>query len=305
MPAERSCEKGLEPYSGPARAAELSILVREIDTHALTITVELALCFPQGVFERIEGNHNRRAFMSLNGSLRPTQPRLMNTHVAVLFESELTNGGDESGEPLRRETTLGRLMKGRTQPVFDFGHARLSPDVSLGRVTLPLTAVPRRYPFDWYALQGAGAVVLRDEHLHYKHAPESLLPTIPIKIHLYASPSLSPLALEAAVNAEPEDFEVDLTLRRSRATQWYVGVIASIPLLLALLLVVVLWQPGARTDIGVETIAGVAAALLAVLPIRLVLVPALASELTLVDYWLGFEMAVLAAIACLAVRRAI
>jgi hypothetical protein len=43
--------------------------------------------------------------------------------------------------------------------------------------------------------------------------------------------------------------------------------------------------------------------LLAVLPIRLVLVPSNVTELTLVDYWLGFEVAVLAAVACLAVRR--
>jgi hypothetical protein len=54
-----------------------------------------------------------------------------------------------------------------------------------------------------------------------------------------------------------------------------------------------------------EGIAGVAAVLLAILPIRLILVPGEISDLTLVDYWLGFEMAVLAALACGAVWRAL
>jgi hypothetical protein len=55
--------------------------------------------------------------------------------------------------------------------------------------------------------------------------------------------------------------------------------------------------------IGPDSVTGVAAVLLAILPIRLVLVPAEVSELTLIDYLLGFEMALLASLAALVVLR--
>ena len=54
-----------------------------------------------------------------------------------------------------------------------------------------------------------------------------------------------------------------------------------------------------------EALVGFGAVLLAIVPIRAVLVPATASELTLVDYWLGVEVAILAALACVAVSRAV
>jgi hypothetical protein len=95
-------------------------------------------------------------------------------------------------------------------------------------------------------------------------------------------------------------------LHRTAATQVYVVVVALIPLLLGLLLLIV-FSMGHRTGslVGPEGIAGVAAVLLAILPIRFVLVPGEISDLTLVDYWLGFEMAALAALACGAVWRAL
>jgi hypothetical protein len=79
--------------------------------------------------------------------------------------------------------------------------------------------------------------------------------------------------------------------------------IVAFPLVLEALLVIVLFkrreEEGRR--LGPEVLAGVAAVLLAILPIRQVLVPSSISVLTFVDYMLGLEMALLAAIACVVV----
>lgn len=98
-----------------------------------------------------------------------------------------------------------------------------------------------------------------------------------------------------------------MRLERTATTRWYVVIVACIPLILGLLLAVVLFSDriAAKRGIGPDALAGVAAVLLAILPIRLVLVPTEISELTLIDYWLGWEMGLLAGLACLAVWRAL
>jgi hypothetical protein len=74
-------------------------------------------------------------------------------------------------------------------------------------------------------------------------------------------------------------------LHRTAATELYVVVVALIPLLLGLLLLIVFsMHHRTGTLVGPEGITGVAAVLLATLPIRLVLVPGEISDLTLVDY---------------------
>jgi hypothetical protein len=91
-----------------------------------------------------------------------------------------------------------------------------------------------------------------------------------------------------------------VAVARPARTELYVVAVALIPLVFALLLLAVfLRRP--RKDAGPEGIVGVAAVLLAILPIRLVLVPSEISGLTLVDYGLGVEMAILAALACFVV----
>jgi hypothetical protein len=90
---------------------------------------------------------------------------------------------------------------------------------------------------------------------------------------------------------------------RPTSTWLFVGIVGSIPLLLAGLLFHAMRSREGIGPLGPEALTGFAAALLAVLPIRLVLVPAAIADLTLFDYYLGFEMTVLAGIAIIADRR--
>jgi hypothetical protein len=82
--------------------------------------------------------------------------------------------------------------------------------------------------------------------------------------------------------------------------------IAAIPAILEVLLGLLLLRQSRvqRGRAELETFAGVAAVLLAILPIRLVLVPTSIVSLTIVDYWLGLLVALLIGLASLAVRTA-
>ncbi|HEU0317765.1 MAG TPA: hypothetical protein VFR49_10575, partial [Solirubrobacteraceae bacterium] len=83
----------------------------------------------------------------------------------------------------------------------------------------------------------------------------------------------------------------------------FVVIVGFIPLFLAFMLFVATRSRHGTALLGPEALTGFTAALLAILPIRLVLVPADIADLTLFDYYLGFEMAVLAAVALIAERR--
>jgi hypothetical protein len=135
---------------------------------------------------------------------------------------------------------------------------------------------------------------------------------------MYTGSGISPLALSATAQdnlTEPrEDEPITIELHRPFRTKSYVLLVLLIPFLLAYLLFAVLFQRASnrntteashetsRLRMGVEALAGVATVLLATLPIRLVLVPADINELTIVDYALGLEMAILVCGAFIAVK---
>jgi hypothetical protein len=283
--------------------AELSLFIRSVDLHALTANVEAAICFPEilllNLYTKKYGPTLRRqkdAYLTFD-----PHREFAEASVSVSYTREVPYAGAYARSTnLKVETPLGSLVREE------------SPQASLGQFVLPLAATPREYPFDWYSFRDAFNVTIF--YLNGSHSEEILVRPSgktepPLNVKVYADPSLSPLVVDASqAIPTPEELEgrrLTVRLMRSSTTQWYVAVIAVIPLLLAALLAVVFLRPGAarRPNIGPEAIAAVTAALLAVLPIRLVLVPSSVTELTLVDYWLGFEVAVLAAVACLAVRR--
>ena len=208
-------------------------------------------------------------------------------------------------EPEFHNTTLGRLF---------IRDDREQPPAALRRFVIPLTANPQRYPFDRYAmltdLEVGDADAGRFVYCPLGESNRARCSfSVPTRVEIFDDSSLSGYVLRASLGPpEPPDGARTFALRveRDGATKLYVVVVALIPLILGLLLLVVFVGLAPRKRaVGPEAIAGVAAVLLAILPIRLVLVPGDVTILTLVDYWLGIEMAILAALACLVVWRAL
>jgi hypothetical protein len=320
-----SCAFGLRINGSEHRAAELVLAIRKIDPHALTATVSVALCLPENFLTQLEVEHGGYllpAFQEEPEGPEVLDPAVYRSRVVVTFEPEVPSKIGEpateraaseapAAEPDSLSTVLRRLVATRAREPI--GARENSPEVSMGTLTVPLAAAAHRYPFDWYSFRGAFRVALLPAgKVVYVYGPRHLrLPEVPIATHIYADPAIAPFI--ATAGAEADEFPFDTAKRlgfrfvRSAGTRAYVTVVALIPLLLAVLLAIVLFGSAARDrpNLGPEAVVGLTAVLLAILPIRLVLVPADSSELTLVDYWLGFEVAVLAAMACLAVRRTI
>ena len=321
LPVGASCRFGFD--NSDPQYPLLALSIRQIDLRALTMTIEAGLCFPEPVIHRLINSRGRpivRVFHTPGESNEPvfeptrefTAPKYEHVVVAVAYGGVIPGGGEPS-EIISRETTLKPLLE-RYAPSASSVLSTRSPFVSLGKFVLPVAAAPRRYPFDWYALRGNLDLLIEDAWVRMKPIAlgESANPAFETEV--FVNPSVAPFEVKVStarvmskVREEDHDAErLNIRLVRSTATKWYIGVVAFIPLILGSLLCLVLFRRSRTKDanIGPEALAGVAAVLLAILPIRLVLVPASVTELTLVDYWLGFEMA-LTAVACLAVRRSL
>jgi hypothetical protein len=235
------------------------------------------------------------------------------------YEVQLPSGGRERENVV--EASLCSLIRGSgTGPESGSGcqggQACIGePKVTrLGEFVLPLAAAQQRYPFDWYA---GGATVAVEVEYPAKEVIEGRLQATEeyegqrFELALVNGQQLAPFVLSASANMSTTKpvpaVRIALCWQREGVTRLYVLVIALLPLILGLLFFVVLFSSrlSARAPVGPELIAGVAAVLLGVLPIRTVLVPSEISTLTLLDYWLGLEMAVLVALPCFAVWRAL
>jgi hypothetical protein len=179
----------------------------------------------------------------------------------------------------------------------------------VGTVTLPLWGNPNGYPFDSYDANLYVGLESTGGEPQLRTAEPGSAQNFDSTVRVYEATAIAPLALGVSVATREESPAPGLTVRlhRTALTQTYVLLIGVIPLVLELLLVTVLLgrRSESATRPGPELLAGVAAVLLAILPIRQVLVPSGIGVLTLVDYVLGLEMAILAAVACMAVRRAL
>ena len=307
--AESACYIEQQPEGEPVHVI---VVVSSFDPRAETANLDVSLCIPATLWDALyveEEATGKRHPVSPQASFRIT-PQYANIRIGVGYEPIVpsTSGEGGIGEPAYRTTTVRRLFE-----EIETGHESAPSLVPVGHFVIPLETAPRRYPFDWYAASGKLNVEAPGTGLRYCEEGTPCDEELPFRVSVAKGPAIAPFVLSAGAAARrseaplPKDYSQVFTLRLERAatSQWYTVVVAAIPLLLGLLLGVVLLGVTARNAIGAEAIAGIAAVLLAILPIRLVLVPSDISELTLVDYALGFEMAALAALACLVIRRAL
>jgi hypothetical protein len=298
LSCESSEEKKEEGGEGDSKA-HVRLVVVGFNPSSASITANVSLCFGSEVWKHLYastgtaahpiGSRERPGFKPVLDSAEHLISSYARLHVNIVYSSS-------SFERIGTTASLGALFR----LMFN---AESNRSVALGPVVLPVVATPQKYPFDQYGLSGGFLVRdYLDEKVFYsvpnprgRIAGELL--EIPATVEVYSAPNIAPFSLLAGGSNTGEV----LRLERSTTRQAYVIAVALIPLFLALLLLLGVARSSAA---GIGTaILGIGGVLLAILPIRSVLVPAELNELTLVDYWLAVEMAGLAALAAFGVWR--
>jgi len=288
---------GCVPHS--AHALRVALVLRKFDPIALTLTADVDLCASYTLLEQLQEKF---------GSECPKR-------------SYLTYEVGYAGlVPAQGPTGSAAEVSGSFCSLADASAGSSEAAVAhLGTIVIPLAGAARKYPFDWYAARGDVTLTTNEAFPEVRHVEAGVQTATGgakaeqsrFELALLNDQGIAPFTLaatgSAGATALADTQTIALRFQREATTRWYVVIIALIPLVLALLLSVALFSPhvSGRPTIGPEMLAGVTAVLLAVLPIRFVLVPSEIPELTLVDYWLGLEMALLAALACFAVWRAL
>lgn len=287
--------------------AIVSLVVRRLDREALTLTLDVGLCLPPALKNRLEVRG--RPVNIFDRADTRLIPRYASVPVRVEWTTGLPDRGGPHAITTARSTTLGALTKGPGDE-STFGRI-ISPVAPLGELVLPLDAAPRRYPDDWYVLSGSLAVAIGGNEVGLPAGKaEPGIPVgpqqwLPFRVGILSEASVAGLMVEPSVSRpnKQRSRQISIELKRSLTTQAYVWIVASIPFVLACMFLVAMHGRPEHEAVRVEGLTGYTTALLAVLPIRLVLVPAGILELTLLDYWMGFEMALLVAVAITAERR--
>jgi len=244
----------------------LRLHVRRLDMQRDVATVSPSLCLTARALLRLRARPSsrgpRQALVELiSDSYLLVKPPFHRAEVVVYLHSSRPPSDYEATVPLGRYE--GQAPSG--------GVERRLPSW-----TLPIVGSSQDYPLDQYAFAVSGQLML--------------------------PPDLSSMRLDAAFETGQQGLRGDqgtdrdflvVRVSRARAPQAFVVGLLLIPLLL--IAVLALARRGGSTS-GTETIVGAVAVLLALLPIRAVLVPADITSLTLVDYALGAQVALLATI---------
>ena len=318
-----------------ARARALAV-VSNFNPHSLKATVSWSLCLSPYLLTHIflgrhalAGAHELEEFLFYGYPVPPELPvpllhdaRFRELHLQLQYFTTYPPqtepvGADENGSSnyLYRTPSLTKFIENDGGVPF--------PSISLGSFTIQMAGGAGRFPFDWYAGQKTVSAYLpahNDRPLTYcanREAPEELertkyLPTgcestIPVEYQVFDGLNNGPFQLGANVRTSEGDTDIALWFSRPWSLRLFVLVMAVIPLLLGLLFYALLFRRGrnGQQKTGPELVIAITAALLAILPIRSVLVPAEISQLTTIDYLLGSEVAVLASITCIAVWGAL
>jgi Domain of unknown function (DUF4436) len=180
-------------------------------------------------------------------------------------------------------------------PVSLSRFSEVAAHIQLGTFEELMSGSPPLYPFDSYNASFGCEVTTFD-------------PNNRITSHLFVKPlfidgpAMQPLHTEGEA-LEGNPLLAGMHIHRPVAAIIYIVLVAMVPMILALLMIIVVLARSSKEQFsfGAAELAGIGAVLLAILPVRQVLVPPSATQLTLVDYILGLEMAVMIGFACFAV----
>ena len=188
---------------------------------------------------------------------------------------------------MTRSVTVGSIL-GQKDPTGEIRNP-----VDLGVVTVPLYGNVISYPFDSYSASGdwqvfppPGTAISNSEGIRLSWTPS---------VAVTATPDSKNLAWRVS---SPQSADYVIEASRIPFAKFFVCLIARLPLFLFAGLLALVWSLAddpERRRFPAELLVGVGAFLLAIIPVRTVLVPADISQITLTDYLLGAEMAVMLA----------
>lgn len=295
-PSTRKPREGEPPYGVPIA----HIVIHSYEMITSTVVLDEELCVPIKTLSHLVNQHDQPMTERRGGRTEVT-PAYLHSRTPVQLGLELISESSGEKAPMH-DLTLAKMLGEHGQ------------FVKTGSVTIPVSGAFATYPFDSYST--TELVVLRVKHGGVGHpggAGVAQRPTtvLSLRVRPYVGDDVAPFGVETSAG-HPRPAALDqrlhkrglllgIQLERKTKTQLYLILIALIPLVLALMLLIPIKRRSEPLDIA--ALAGFAAVLLAILPIRQVLVPASAPELSLADYWLGVEMAILACIGLFAVSR--
>lgn len=159
-------------------------------------------------------------------------------------------------------------------------------------IILPMTGRPQLYPEDWYLFNATFKLLWNGPIFPYgiEPAPDSCV--IPPEIKIYSDVNLCNKNIVVQQYPNSCGGAIKLLIRTGTFARLYTWIIALVPIYLLLVFIHLLYVNSDRHRISISNlIAGLVAAIIAVLPLRIVLVPSEIPGLTCVDLILATGMA--------------
>jgi hypothetical protein len=260
---------------------DLLITMRGLDTAQDTAEADISLCVGDQVLRNL----------TLDGSLaRPLSKGPLESRPGAAFlESKFSVSylGSTPEESLTRTVSIGSILN---QANSD----GIQGPVDLGPITIPLVGSAMGYPLDSYSSSGIWTVSL-PSNMRVVTGRSIQFSWAPAPIEVAALPDADNISWQWGYVHTLGDV---LQASRVSSLRYFVLLVAGLPLLLfigLLALVRPIVNDASRRRFPAELLVGVGAFLLAIIPIRTVLVPSDISQITVTDYILGTEMTVMVA----------
>jgi hypothetical protein len=207
--------------------------------------------------------------------------------------------------PTKYQNQTGELIVG--EDIIELPLDHLSTEDFTQPLQVRTYSNPGRYPSDWYRLAIGEVVIALPEDESLRHND---LPFLPVAVQLKAAPSMEGKSIEFTIEhptmtnnfaeVRSDDIEdVQIVVKRESTTRFFVWAMALAPVLL-------IFAAGTQVAISIRhrdhiepqnvLPLGLGVAVLAILPLRQVLVPSDVQGLTTVDFLLGTELALLIAL---------
>jgi hypothetical protein len=260
---------------------ELALTIRSLDSAQDTANVDITLCVGDQVLRNL----------TVEGSgARPFSKGFTVSRINMSFWGSAFRVSYEGSLP---ETSLTRTVT--IQSILEQSNpSALRGPVDLGVISMPVLGNVVSYPFDSYSMAGLwvvspppGMAVTSSEGIRFSWAPPPLA--------VATTPDAGNLAWHWG---DVQSLGDVIEASRILPIKAFVFLIAGLPLLLFIGLLALIRPVVADADrrrFPAELLAGVGAFLLAIIPVRTVLVPTDISQITVTDYILGAEMAVIVA----------
>jgi hypothetical protein len=281
----------------PAQQNVITLTIHSTDVVQDTVEVDVALCV---------GDQTLQQLTPFSGSPPPFThgiPQNARNISADVLRAAFTvvYDGTIPAQGWMGQASIDQII---TLPSISVSNPGLPPvrqPIPLGTLTLRLSGNAGDYPLDAYYAQGSWWLLMPNG-MYLSGSPDSIASEIPVTTSILTSPGEAELNWRSYVYYVPNGVPTSVVLQanRSFSNQLFIGVLILLPLLL---FIGMLWtfrsraarQSGDDARLPPDLLIGVGTFLLAVFPIRTVLVPSDVSRLTIVDYGLGTEMAVIVA----------